>query len=290
MTSRACTSARRYLKSWSDNLAENLYNAFIETVTNLAPQVGVKLLTVLNLDVVARRSVAVPLLLDGNQFLDFLELEWGYRRAKQMVVEYLVQTYGGKRASYFKVWHEVKEVVKQIGLPFAYAQQAVKDAVETYNSWAEAGGRPPEIRKVSPYATQIVWRFNSPTSLSLRLMSGRHVVELWPHKRFWLFEWLVRTGRARRANTIRLRRVKNKVYAVFVYEVEPEPPREPTAVVAFDVNENTVVAARVDLKATVDRVAQWNRQWVQPSISIKVFKTDFVWLAKRYAVFRRLWA
>jgi transposase len=262
----------------------------IASATNLALWGVVKLLTVLNLDMVVRRSVAVPLMLDANQLLDFLELERGYRRAKQMVVEYLVQTYGGKRASYFKVWHEVKEVVKQIGLPSAYAQQAVKDAVETYNSWAEAGGGPPAVRRVAPYVVEISWRLNSLTSLSLRLMSGRHVAELWPHKRFWHYEWLVRIGKAKRASTIRLRRVKDRVYAVFTYEVEPEPPKEPTAVAAFDVNENTVVAARVDLKATVDRVAQWNRQWVQPSISIKVFKTDFGRLAKRYAVIRRKWA
>ncbi|MGC9119735.1 MAG: transposase, partial [Thermoproteus sp.] len=101
---------------------------------------------------------------------------------------------------------------------------------------------------------------------------------------------LVRAGRARRTNTIRLKRVGYRVYAVFVYEVEPEPPREPEAVVAFDVNENTVVAARVDLKATVDRLAQWNRQWISPSISIRALKTDFGRLAKRYDSIRRKWA
>jgi transposase len=240
--------------------------------------------------VVVRRSVAVPLLLDANQLMDYLELERGYRKAKQLVVDYLVQNYKGGKASYFKVWHEVKEAVRRLGLPTAYAQQAVKDAVETYNAWAEAGGKPPAVRRVAPYVAETAWSANSLTSLSIRLMSSRHVVELWPHKRFWLFEWLVRTGRARRANTIRLRRVKNKVYAVFTYDVEPEPPREPEAVVAFDVNENTVVVARVDLKATVDRVAQWNREWVQPPISIRVFRTDFGRLARRYDAIRRRWA
>ncbi len=235
------------------------------------------------------RSVAVPLLLDGNQLLDFLELERGYKRAKRLAVDYLVRSYKGGKASYFKVWHEVKEVVKQIGLPFAYAQQAVKDAVEAYNAWAEAGGRPPEIRKVSPYADERAWRLNSATALSIRLMSGRHVVELWPHRRFWLFEWFVRTGRAKRAGTIRLKRVKNQVYVIFTYEIEPEGEKEPVAVTAFDVNENTVVAARVDLKASVDRVAQWNREWVQP-ISIRVFRTDFGRLARRYDAIRRKWA
>ncbi|MGC8973829.1 MAG: hypothetical protein ACP5KY_06445, partial [Thermoproteus sp.] len=84
-----------------------------------------------------RRSVAVPLLLDANQLLDYLELERAYRKAKQMTVDYLVQNYKGRRANYFKVWDEVKETVRQFGLPVAYRTQAVKDAVETYNSWVE---------------------------------------------------------------------------------------------------------------------------------------------------------
>ncbi len=56
----------------------------------------------------ATGSVAVPLLLDGNQFLDFLVLERAYRKAKRAAVEYLVQNYGGRRASYFSVWHEAR--------------------------------------------------------------------------------------------------------------------------------------------------------------------------------------
>ncbi|MGC9119092.1 MAG: zinc ribbon domain-containing protein [Thermoproteus sp.] len=237
-----------------------------------------------------RRSVAAPLLLDGNQYLDFLELERAYRKAKQAVVDYLVQNYKGRRASYFKVWDEVKEVVRRLGLPAAYQQQAVKDAVEAYNAWAEAGGRPPSIRRISLYVVETAWRFDSLTALSLRLMNSRHIVELWPHRRFWKFEWLAKTGRAKRASTIRLRRVKNRVYAIFTYEAMPEAEKEPIAITAFDVNENTVVVARVDLKASADMVAQWNRQWIQPPISIEVFRTDFGRLARRYAAIRRRWA
>ncbi|WP_158307121.1 hypothetical protein [Pyrobaculum ferrireducens] len=135
---------------------------------------------------VVRRSVAVPLLLDGSQLLDYLKLERIYRLAKKVVVEYLVQSYNGRSAGCFRVWHEVKETVRRLGLPSAYAQQAVKDAVETYNAWATAGERPPEIRKVSPYTDEMAWRLDSATALSIRLMSGRHIAELWPHKRFWL--------------------------------------------------------------------------------------------------------
>ncbi|MGC9170631.1 MAG: hypothetical protein ACP5HD_07800, partial [Thermoproteus sp.] len=117
---------------------------------------------------VAVRSVAVPLLLDGNQLLDFLELERAYRKAKRMAVDYLVRSYKGRRASYFRVWDKVKEAVKQTGLPFAYQQQAVKEAVEAYNSWAETGGRPPSIRRISLYADERAWRMKGLTAVSLR--------------------------------------------------------------------------------------------------------------------------
>ncbi|AET34191.1 hypothetical protein [Pyrobaculum ferrireducens] len=58
-------------------------------------------------------------------------------------------------------------------------------------------------------------------------MSGRHAAELWPHMRFWKFEWLVRMGKAERSSTIRLRRVKHRLYAIFTYEMEPREPKEP---------------------------------------------------------------
>jgi IS605 OrfB family transposase len=238
---------------------------------------------------VVRRSVAVPLLFDGNSLADFLELERAYKLAKQTVLDYLAERYKG-RVSYFRVWHEVKEMVKQHGLPFAYQQQAVKDAVETFNAWVETGGARPTVRRVSPYADERAWRIEGQTAISIRLMNTRHIVDLWPHKRFWRFEWLVRIGKASRANTIRLKRIRDKVYAVFTYELTPEGERVPTAVTAFDVNENTVVVAKIDLRETVDKVAQWNRNSITPPISIHVFRTDFGRLAKRYAAIRRRWA
>jgi putative transposase len=53
---------------------------------------------------------------------------------------------------------------------------------------------------------------------------------------------------------------------VFVFNVAPkrEPPAE---VVAFDVNENSVGVARLSLLATVDRVASWNGQYINPAVN-----------------------
>jgi putative transposase len=60
-----------------------------------------------------------------------------------------------------------------------------------------------------------------------------------------------------------------------------EPPAE---VIAFDVNENSVAVAKVSLLATVDAVAQWNRQYVDPAVYS--IRTDFGRLAKRYEAVR----
>jgi putative transposase len=58
----------------------------------------------------------------------------------------------------------------------------------------------------------------------------------------------------------------------------------PAAVVAFDANENSVAVARVSLLSTVDAVAQWNRQYLNPAVYF--MKTDFGRLVKRYEAVR----
>jgi putative transposase len=60
--------------------------------------------------------------------------------------------------------------------------------------------------------------------------------------------------------------------------------KPPAEVVAFDVNENTVAVASVSLLSTVDAVAQWNRQYIDPTVYS--IKTDFGRLAKRYEAVR----
>ncbi len=76
-----------------------------------------------------------------------------------------------------------------------------------------------------------------------------------------------------------LKRRRNKWYAIFVFDVAPKE-ETPTEAVAFDVNENSVAVARVSLLATVDAVARWNRQYVDPAVYL--IRTDFGRLAKRY--------
>jgi hypothetical protein len=82
-----------------------------------------------------------------------------------------------------------------------------------------------------------------------------------------------------------LKRKRGKRYAIFVFDVKPreEPPAE---AVAFDVNENSVAVARLSPLATVDAVAQWNRQYLNPAVYS--IKTDFGRLAKRYEAVRNV--
>jgi putative transposase len=63
------------------------------------------------------------------------------------------------------------------------------------------------------------------------------------------------------------------------------PKKEtPAEVTAFDVNENSVAVAKVSLLATVDRVATWNRQYINPTVYS--IRTDFGRLARRYEAVR----
>ena len=85
------------------------------------------------------------------------------------------------------------------------------------------------------------------------------------------------------ASTLVLKQRRGRWYAIFVFDVAPrkEPPAE---AVAFDVNENSVAVAKVSLLSTVDAVAQWNRQYLDPAIYF--IMTDFGRLAKRYEAVR----
>jgi len=84
-------------------------------------------------------------------------------------------------------------------------------------------------------------------------------------------------------STLIIKRKTNKWYAVFVFEIKPRQ-ETPQAIVSFDVNENTIAVAKVDLPSTVDKVADWNRQYLTPELY--TIRTDFGRLARRYEAIR----
>ena len=79
--------------------------------------------------------------------------------------------------------------------------------------------------------------------------------------------------------TLIIKRKANKWYAIFVFELKPRVEK-PRSVISFDINENTVAVSRVDLPSTVDKVTDWNRQYMIPELY--VIRTDFGRLARRY--------
>ena len=169
--------------------------------------------------------------------------------------------------------------------------QAIRQAVQIARSFITRRRRGlvdkpyPEVRKVSIRFTEDAWSYDqfvksiAPVRLELSLLGGRREVWLRPHKRFWLFWWRVLTGEAELASTLMIKRRANKWYAIFVFELKPRVMK-PQSIIAFDINENTVAVSRIDLPSTVDKVADWNKQYLTPQLYM--IRTDFGRLARRY--------
>jgi IS605 OrfB family transposase len=169
--------------------------------------------------------------------------------------------------------------------------QAIRQAVQIAKSFIAQrkkglASKPyPEVRSISIRFVETAWNYEefvksvAPVRIALSLPGGRREVWLRLHKRFWLFWWRVLNGEAELASTLMIKRKLNKWYAVFIFKLKPR--REvPQRVVAFDINENTVAVGRVDLPSTVDKVVNWNRQYMIPELY--TIKTDFGKLARRY--------
>jgi len=182
-------------------------------------------------------------------------------------------------------------------------RQAIRQASEIAKSFVErkregSVDKPyPEVKNVSIRFDEIGWNYDqfissiapvriaiSPISTGKRGRGGRRF-EVWLrlHKRFWQYWWKVLSGEAELASTLMIKRRLNKWYAVFIFKLKPRQ-EVPQRVVAFDINENTVAVGRIDIETTVDKVANWNRQYLTPQLYM--IKTDFGRLAKRYETIR----
>jgi len=169
--------------------------------------------------------------------------------------------------------------------------QAIRQASEVAKSFMERRrkglvNKPyPEVKTVSIRFVETTWNYEefvksiAPVRLELSLPGGRREVWLRHHKRFWLFWWRVLTREAELASTLMIKRKLNKWYAIFVFELKPRVEK-PQSIIAFDINENTVAVGRVDIVATIDKIASWNRQYATPQLYL--IKTDFGRLARRY--------
>jgi IS605 OrfB family transposase len=169
--------------------------------------------------------------------------------------------------------------------------QAIRQAVQIAKSFVERrrkglAQKPyPEVKAVSIRFTEFTWSYEqfihsiAPVRLELSLLGGRREVWLRPHKRFWQYWWRVLRGEAELASTLMIKHRLNKWYAIFIFELKPRE-EEPKSIISLDINENTVAVGRVDIIATIDKIASWNRQYVTPELYM--IRTDFGRLARRY--------
>ena len=155
----------------------------------------------------------------------------------------------------------------------------------------------PEVRSVSIRFTEKAWSYGqfvksiAPVKLAISPIStgkrgrGSRRFEVWlrPHRRFWQYWWRVLNGEAELASTLIVKRRLNKWYAIFIFEIKPRVEK-PQSIISFDINENTVAVSRVDLPSTVDKVVNWNRQYLTPQLYM--IRTDFGRLARRYEAIR----
>ena len=233
----------------------------------------------------ARRAVAVEV---ESPPPELSAVEEPYRRIVEEAAVYVSEKEMLEREKYSELYRRFRELYP---LPAQLVQQAMNQGVEAGRSFLEArrDGRVhkprPEVRRVSIRFAKDSWSYRkaaasaAPVRLALSLPGGRREVWIKPHRRFWLYWWKALRGEAELASTLMVKRRRGRWYAIFAFDVasKREPPAEAAA---FDVNENSVAVARVSLLATVDRVASWNRQYINPAVYS--IRTDFGRLAKRY--------
>jgi putative transposase len=236
-----------------------------------------------------RRAVAVEV---ENPPPELYAVEEQYRRIVEEVAVYVAERGRLEKEKYNELYRRFR---KQYPLPSQLIQQAINQGVETGKSFLELkrNGRVhkphPEVRHVFIRFAKDSWSYRktaastTPVKIAVSLPGGRREVWIKPHRRFWLYWWKTLRGETELASTLMLKRRRGRWYAVFVFDVAPkrEPPAE---AIAFDVNENSVAVARLSLLATVDRIASWNRQYINPAVYS--IRTDFGRLAKRYEAVR----
>jgi putative transposase len=236
-----------------------------------------------------RRAVAVEV---ENPPSELYAVEEQYRRIVEKVAAYVAERGTLERERYNELYRRFRE---RYPLPAQLIQQAINQGVEIGKSFLQRkkDGRVhkprPEMRRVSIRFAKDSWSYRktaasaAPVKIAVSLPGGRREIWIKPHRRFWLYWWKVLRKEAELASTLVLKRRRGEWYAVFVFDVAPK--KETLAeVVAFDVNENWVAVAKVSLLATVDRVATWNRQYINPTVYS--IRTDFGRLAKRYEAVR----
>jgi len=237
-----------------------------------------------------RRAVAVELEVTRELSKLLCSVESVYLSIVREVVEYAVENNVTGANQLHGLFYS-KYRGEYPGLHSHLIIQAIKQASEIAKSFVERRRKGlvrkpyPEVRSVSIRFTEFAWSYDqfiksiAPVRLELSLLGVRRVVWLRLHKRFWQYWWKVLRGEARLASTLLIKRKLNKWYAIFIFEIKPRVEK-PQLIISFDINENTVAVGKIDIKTTVNKVTDWNRQYLTPQLYM--IRTDFGRLARRY--------
>ena len=191
---------------------------------------------------VARTVVVRSVKLPHKVFRVFVELEGMYRNMVEQLVLYAVRN-NVKSFTRLKAlkYREMRSIYPH--LPSHYVYTACQDAVTRAKSFLRlkrlglAEREYPEVRRVSTWLDDHLWKPNGLTSIRIATHKGWITVELEPHKQYW--KYINNSWRLASEAKIKLDRREHRltVYLTFTREVEEYEPR---GYLPVDVNENNV--------------------------------------------------
>jgi len=191
---------------------------------------------------VTRTAIVKSVRLPRKVFRVFVELEGMYRNMVEQLTMYAVSS-GVKSFTKLKAlkYREMRSLYPH--LPSHYVYTACQDASVRAKSFLKlrklglTERSYPEIKRVSIWLDDHLWRLNGYTSIAIATHRGWMQVEFEPHKQFW--RYINRGWRLSSEARIKLDKRNRRlvIYLTFVRDVEEYRPRE---FIPVDVNENNV--------------------------------------------------
>jgi putative transposase len=180
--------------------------------------------------------------LSRKMFRVFVELEGMYRNMVEQLTMYAVRN-GIRSFTKLKAlkYREMRKLHPH--LPSHYVYTACQDASTRAKSFLRlkklglAEREYPEIRRVSIWLDDHLWKLNGLTSIRIATHKGWVTVEFEPHKQYW--RYVNRGWKLTSETKIKLNKGNRQlvIYLTFVREVEEYKPR---GFLSVDVNENNV--------------------------------------------------
>ena len=191
---------------------------------------------------VARTVIVRSVELPRKIFRIFVELEGMYRNMVEQLVMYAVRN---SIRSFTKLkalkYREMRSLYPQ--LPSHYVYTACQDASTRAKSFLRlkklglAEREYPEVKRVSIWLDDHLWKPNGYTSLKMATHKGWITVDFEPHKQYW--KYINRGWRLASEAKVKLDKRSRQllIYLTFTKEVEEYKPR---GYISVDVNENNV--------------------------------------------------